>query len=136
MILLNRGLWIALGLAGLVAVGIGAYGAHAAGFDAVAHERFASALLYHLVHLAGIAAALVINGRRPARLATASAILFLTGIMLFSGSLYASSFTAGATPTLLAPYGGMSFMLGWLALGIAGARSVGRGNQEEGEWGE
>ena len=77
------------------------------------------------MHLAGIAAALVVSDRNPAMLATASAILFLIGIMLFSGSLYASAFTAGATPTLLAPYGGMSFMLGWLALGIVGARSVG-----------
>ena len=124
MTALNRALWIALGLAGLVAVGIGAYGTHAAGFDSVAHDRFASALLYHLVHLPGIAAGLLLNGRKASSLATASACLFLLGMLLFSGSLYASAFSGGATPTALAPYGGMSFMLGWLTLGIAGARSV------------
>ncbi|WP_193170521.1 DUF423 domain-containing protein [Nisaea nitritireducens] len=124
MTVLNRALWIALGFAGLIAVGIGAYGAHAAGFDDVAHDRFASALLYHLVHLGALAAALLLVGRKASRLATAGACLFLLGILLFSGSLYVSAFSGGATPTTLAPYGGMSFMLGWLALGIAGARSV------------
>jgi len=124
MTILNRALWIALGFVGLIAVGIGAYGAHAAGFDTVAHDRFGSALLYHLVHLSGIAAALLLNGRKTSHLAAASACLFLLGILLFSGSLYASAFSGGVTPTTLAPYGGMSFMLGWLTLGIAGARSV------------
>lgn len=131
MIVLNRALWIALGIAGLLAVGIGAYGAHAAGFDAIAHDRFASALLYHLVHLAGMAAALLLAGRKPSPLATSSASLFLLGTLLFSGSLYVSAFSGGATPTALAPYGGMSFMLGWLTLGIAGARSV-EGNIKRG----
>jgi len=126
MTALNRALWIALGLAGLVAVGIGAYGAHAAGFDTVAHDRFASALHYHLVHLSAMAAALLLSGRQTSPLATASACLFLLGMLLFSGSLYASAFSGGATPTTLAPYGGVSFMLGWLALGITGARSVTR----------
>lgn len=125
MTVLNRALWIALGFAGLIAVGIGAYGAHAAGFDTDAHDRLASALLYHLVHLSGITAALLLNGRKACPLATSSACLFLLGILLFSGSLYASAFSGGHMSTALAPYGGMSFMLGWLALGVAGARSVG-----------
>jgi len=124
MIVLNHALWIALGFAGLIAVGIGAYGAHAAGFDSVAHDRFASALLYHLVHLCAMAGALLLSGREASPLATASGCLFLLGMLLFSGSLYASAFSGGATTTALAPYGGMSFMLGWLTLGIAGARSV------------
>ena len=124
MTVLNRALWIVLGFAGLIAVGIGAYGAHAAGFDSVAHERFASALLYHLVHLGALAASLLVSGRTTSPLATASGCLFLLGMLLFSGSLYASAFSDGAATTALAPYGGVSFMLGWLTLGVAGARSV------------
>ena len=124
MTVLNRALWIALGFAGLIAVGIGAYGAHAAGFDSVAQDRFASALLYHLVHLGALGGSLLLSGQKPSSLATASGCLFLLGILLFSGSLYASAFSGGATTTALAPYGGVSFMLGWLTLGVAGARSV------------
>ena len=125
MIILNRALWIMLGFAGLIAVGIGAYGAHAGTFDTAAHDRFSSALLYHLVHLAALAAALILAGKKSSYLATVSAILFICGILLFSGSLYVSAFSGGTTPTALAPYGGLSFMLGWLALGLSGALSLG-----------
>ena len=124
MTVLNRALWIALGFAGLIAVSIGAYGTHADSFDSVAHDRFASALLYHLVHLGALAVSLLVSGRTTSPLATASGGLFLLGMLLFSGSLYASAFSGGATTTALAPYGGVSFMLGWLTLGVAGARSV------------
>ncbi len=124
MIVLSRVLWISLGFAGLIAVGIGAYGAHAAGFDTMAHDRFASALLYHLVHLSAMTGALLLSRQKTQLLAMASAGLFLLGMILFSGSLYASAFSGGATSTMLAPYGGMSLMLGWLTLGFAGARSV------------
>lgn len=124
MILLLRFLWLALGVLGLLAVGLGAYGAHAAGFDELARDRFQTALLYHLVHLAGLAVALLLAGRETARLPLISALLFLAGILLFSGSLYASAFSGGTTPTALAPFGGTCLMAGWLALGIAGARSV------------
>lgn len=126
MINVTRLLWLALGLLGLSAVALGAYGAHAAGFDQLARERFSTALLYHLVHLAGLAAALLLAGRAPGRLPVASALLFIAGTALFSGSLYASAFSDGAATTALAPFGGTSFMAGWLALGIAGARSVGK----------
>ncbi|MBO6559109.1 MAG: DUF423 domain-containing protein [Nisaea sp.] len=124
MIILTRFLWLALGLLGLSAVALGAYGAHAAGFDQVARDRFSTALLYHLVHLAGLAAALLLAGHSGPRLPLGSALLFVAGTAFFSGSLYASAFSGGATTTELAPLGGTCFMAGWLALGVAGARSV------------
>ncbi|WP_226893279.1 DUF423 domain-containing protein [Nisaea sediminum] len=126
MFILTRFLWLTLGLLGLSAVALGAYGAHAAGFDQVAHDRFEAALLYHLVHLAGLAASLLLAGCAPARLPLGAAVLFIAGTAFFSGSLYASAFSGGATTTALAPFGGACFMAGWLALGIAGARSVGK----------
>ncbi|UUX50263.1 DUF423 domain-containing protein [Nisaea acidiphila] len=124
MIILTRFLWLALGVLGFVAVALGAYGAHAAGFDALARDRFETALLYQLVHLAGLAAALLLANQSKARLALASALLFIAGMLLFSGSLYANAFSGGQIPTGLAPLGGISFMAGWIALGIAGARTV------------
>lgn len=126
MIALTRLLWLALGLLGLSAVALGAYGAHAAGFDQLDRDRFSTALLYHLVHLAGLAAALLLAARDASRLTLGGALLFLAGTAFFSGSLYASAFSGGATTTALAPLGGVCFMAGWLALGVAGARSVGK----------
>jgi len=126
MITLTRILWLTLGVFGLSAVALGAYGAHAAGFDQLARDRFDTALLYHLVHLAGLAAGLLLAERGAPRLSLGSALLFTAGILLFSGSLYASAFSGGATTTALAPVGGTCFMAGWLALGLAGARSVGK----------
>ena len=126
MIILTRFLWLALGFLGLSAVALGAYGAHAAGFDQIARDRFSTALLYHLVHLAGLAASLLLAVRTGPRLPIGGALLFVAGTLFFSGSLYASAFSGGTTATALAPLGGTCFMAGWLALGIAGARSVGK----------
>jgi uncharacterized membrane protein YgdD (TMEM256/DUF423 family) len=42
----------------------------------------------------------------------------LAGIILFCGSIYATSFGAPESLGSLAPIGGSAFMLGWLALGF------------------
>ncbi|WP_420404882.1 DUF423 domain-containing protein [Nisaea sp.] len=128
---LTRILWLLAGLLGFSAVALGAYGAHAAGFDQLAGDRFTTALLYHLVHLAGLTAALILAGRSAVRLPLGSALLFVAGILFFSGSLYASAFSGGTTTSALAPLGGTCLMAGWLALGLAGARSVGKEVQGE-----
>lgn len=49
--------------------------------------------------------------------------LMLTGLVLFSGSIYAE--ILGAPPAVgeVAPLGGASFMLAWLLTGIAGFRA-------------
>ena len=43
-------------------------------------------------------------------------VLFVVGIVLFSGSLYALSLGAPRWLGAITPFGGMSFLLGWLAL--------------------
>ena len=45
-------------------------------------------------------------------------ILTLTGIVLFCGSIYATTFGAPASVGSMAPIGGLAFMLGWLSLGV------------------
>jgi uncharacterized membrane protein YgdD (TMEM256/DUF423 family) len=49
--------------------------------------------------------------------------LLLAGIVLFSGSLYALALGAPKGLGALAPFGGISLMLGWLALAVAVLRS-------------
>jgi len=45
--------------------------------------------------------------------------LFVAGITLFSGSLYALALTGARRWGALTPFGGLCFLLGWLALALA-----------------
>lgn len=44
---------------------------------------------------------------------------FIAGIMLFSGSLYALSFTGIKWLGAITPLGGVAFIIGWICLAIA-----------------
>jgi uncharacterized membrane protein YgdD (TMEM256/DUF423 family) len=64
-------------------------------------------------------AATLLAQRYPASKPIAtSGWLLLAGIILFCGSIYATSFGAPESLGSLAPIGGSAFMLGWLALGF------------------
>lgn len=121
---MTRILWLAAGLSGAAAVALGAYGAHGAGLAETALDRFETALLYHFLHTLALAGAALLGTRRPSLPALAAGLLFLAGIALFSGTLYAAAVSDGATSTAAAPWGGIGFILGWLLLGFAGWRSV------------
>lgn len=69
---------------------------------------------YHLLH----AIAIVALGAYGAKGRTTS-LLFLAGILLFSGSLYALALTGITWLGAITPLGGVCFILGW---GILGAR--------------
>jgi uncharacterized membrane protein YgdD (TMEM256/DUF423 family) len=45
--------------------------------------------------------------------------LFVAGVILFSGSLYALALTANRRWGVVTPFGGVALLLGWLALLIA-----------------
>ena len=89
-----------------LSVALGAYAAHAA--DGLAKQRLAIAAAFAFGH--GLA--LLVLRAREGRLATATRIVLLSGVILFCGSL------AGAAlwglPTALAPAGGTLLMAGWL----------------------
>jgi len=75
---------------------------------------------YHLWHalgmvLVGLSAAIVPDGPWL----RAAGLLLLAGIVLFSGSLYALSLGAPRGVGMVTPFGGLAFLLGWLALGVA-----------------
>lgn len=116
--------WLLIAAAnGLLAVAAGAFGAHAlAGLlDAQALQTFETGPRYHMYHaLAMGLAALALRERRGARIAAA---LFLLGIALFSGSLYALALTALRPFAYATPFGGIAFLAGWAALGYAAIRS-------------
>jgi uncharacterized membrane protein YgdD (TMEM256/DUF423 family) len=48
-----------------------------------------------------------------------SGLAFFVGIALFSGSLYGVSLTGIKWPGVIAPFGGLAFLIGWGCLAIA-----------------
>lgn len=108
-------------LLGLTAVIIGALSAHALekGFSTDALQQIDTAFKYQVFHLlallsVGILASLHRNS--DAITLKFSGLFFILGILLFSGSLYALAITGNASFGKITPFGGISFMLGWLFL--------------------
>ena len=97
-----------------LAVGLGAFGAHALKETLLANgmiDVWNKAVLYHFVH----ALALLVLAALPAASRTASALL-VAGIVLFSGSLYLLALTNVKWLGAVTPLGGLCFLAGWLCL--------------------
>ncbi len=56
------------------------------------------------------------------RLVSAAGGLFTLGILLFSGSLYLLTLSGVGKLGIVTPFGGVSFLAGWLCLGLAAWR--------------
>jgi len=119
---------VAGGLAGAVAVAAGAWSAHAgaAVLTAETAVTFEKAVRYTMHHgLALLAVAALLDrpglGRGPL---VAAGWLFLAGLALFSGTVFILALT-GFSFGYLTPLGGTCFILGWLALALAGWRPQG-----------
>ncbi len=105
------------GLNGALAVGAGAYGAHAMGTlpDDVA-AMWNTASLFHLIHAASLAGVTALVALMPdERWFRISFALLFGGVVLFCGSLYLRALV-GISAGPVTPAGGIAFMLGWLAL--------------------
>ena len=99
-----------------LAVGLGAFGAHALKATLQANdttEVWKTAVLYHFVH----ALALLILAVLPVT-SRAAAGLFMAGVVIFSGSLYLLALTNIKWLGAITPLGGLCFLAGWLALVI------------------
>ena len=108
-----------VGLAGASAVVLGAFGAHALRGVVDDHglEIWHTGVEYHFWHaLALFAAVIGLPAGRARRVAIG---LFALGIVLFSGSLYALALGAPRLVGLVTPVGGVAFIAGWVAVGLA-----------------
>ena len=105
---------------GVLGVAAGAFGAH--GVDgAQAKAWMDTGSKFHLFHVFATLAC-VYFATWGAPIAMRAAPFFLGGIILFSGSLYALALGAPKAIAMLAPLGGLSFMIGWAILAFAGWR--------------
>lgn len=116
---------IALTLAAVLmfaGVAAGAFGAHAlkARLAPDALAIWQTAVQYHVWHALGLLVAGLLLVHRPesAPLVVAS-WLFVAGIALFSGSLYALALTGVRGIGAITPIGGIAFLGGWAALAWA-----------------
>ncbi len=122
----HRFLLGAAALALLAATLLGAYGTHSLRdtLTAAAWDAYETAIAYQFYHGLGLIGTTLVAQRYPgSRLIALSGWLLLAGIILFCGSIYATTMGAPAAIGSLAPLGGMAFMLGWLALAVGLARA-------------
>ena len=117
------------GLAGLLGVALGAFGAHALR-DVLAERQttalWQTAVLYHLVHavaLLGLAGWAAVREARLPSLLNAAAACWISGIILFSGSLYGMAVGAPRAFGWITPTGGLLLLTGWSLVAIHGWRA-------------
>lgn len=106
-----------------LAVGLGAFGAHALKerLDAYSIGVWEKAVFYHFIHALGVllVAILARQGVITATHASRVCFLLLLGIVLFSGSLYVLAVTGIRVLGAVTPFGGLSFIAAWLMLAWA-----------------
>ncbi len=104
---------------GALSIVLGAFGAHALKekLDILALKNFETGVryqLYHVIAILLVAALSQLSGTDKNQIS----ILFLVGILFFSGSLYAIT-VGGINPKsiwFVTPLGGLLFIVGWLLL--------------------
>ncbi len=109
----------------MLGVALGAFGAHGLK-DTLTPEGkqvYQTAVLYHLIHGLALFAIGWLSILKPTEtLVRAAGWAFLLGILLFSGSLYALAVTGIRKLGMITPFGGLSFLIGWLCLFLAAKR--------------
>jgi uncharacterized membrane protein YgdD (TMEM256/DUF423 family) len=108
-------------LAAFLAVAFGAFGAHAlrARLSADMLTVFETGARYQMYHALAIVLVALILGRLDGWLVRTAGWMFVAGIVLFSGSLYALALTGVTTLGAVTPLGGLAFLVGWALLVVA-----------------
>jgi len=114
-------------VAGFLGVACGAFGAHAlrARLSPEMLAVFETGVRYQMYHVFATFAAAWACGRWPLRVFGAAGVMFLAGIVVFSGSLYALALSGERWLGAVTPFGGLAFLTGWLMLAIGTWRARG-----------
>jgi len=111
-------------LVGFLGVAAGAFGAHGlrSRLSPEMLAVFETAVRYQMYHVFALLITAAVMGRLgDARLLTLAGWSFITGIVLFSGSLYALALTGISGLGAITPLGGLAFLVGWACLAIFAA---------------
>jgi uncharacterized membrane protein YgdD (TMEM256/DUF423 family) len=110
-----------------LAVAAGAFGAHAlaARLTPERLNTWETAARYHMYHALALLLVGALAARWPAPLLAAAGWLFVAGIVLFGGTVYALALGAPRWLGAITPVGGLAFIIGWIVVAVAIARSPG-----------
>lgn len=106
-------------LAASISVLAGAFGAH--GLADVLGDRsgvYETAVRYHMYHALAIILVGLLYRRYGGKTLWTAGWMFLAGVVVFSGSLYALSITGLTRWGVVTPFGGVLFLIAWVLLGI------------------
>ena len=124
---MHKGFLRTAAILGLLAVTLGAFGAHGLKkiVPAEAITTFETGVRYQFYHALALLAVGMLFEKFPGQSLKYAGICFITGIVLFSGSLYALTLLQ-ATNTVglrgigaITPFGGLFFIAGWICLFVA-----------------
>ncbi len=101
-----------------LAVALGAFGAHALRntLSTSMMEVYKTANLYHFIHALGLFVIAWLSTINSDPKIAWAGVFLIAGIILFSGSLYMLSLTGVRWLGAITPFGGLSFLAGWLLL--------------------
>ncbi|MBI1875622.1 MAG: DUF423 domain-containing protein [Acidobacteria bacterium] len=118
---MDRTVLLVAALAGFIGVALGAFGAHGlrGRLSPEMLAAFETGVRYQTYHALALFATGLLMARTGGRLIQTAAWLFVAGIVLFSGSLYALSLTGRSTFGAITPFGGLALLVGWACLAIA-----------------
>jgi uncharacterized membrane protein YgdD (TMEM256/DUF423 family) len=121
---MDRTFFVLGALAGLTAVALGAFAAHGlkGKLPPDLFDVFEVGARYHMYHALALLGTAWAATRWPGSATAWAGWLFVAGIVLFSGSLYALAVTGIRPLGAITPLGGACFLAGWVALGFAAWR--------------
>ena len=122
---MDRLLYICAGIAGFVAVALGAFAAHGlkARLDPDMLAVFDTAVRYQMYHVFAIVAAAWAWARWQHKSFAVAGWLFAAGIVIFSGSLYVLALSGVRWLGAVTPFGGLAFLTGWMCLIVGAIRA-------------
>ncbi len=107
-------------ISGMLAVMLGAFGAH--GLKKIITpemlEVFKTGVQYQFYHTFALLVVGILMSVNQSKALKWSANLFVTGIILFSGSLYVLAISGITVLGAITPLGGIAFIGGWLLLAV------------------
>ncbi len=103
-----------------LAVALGAFGSHAlkAKLDSYSLDVYKTAVLYHLIHALGLFVVFYLSSISSDTKIQWAGILLVSGIVLFSGSLYLLAITGQQWLGAITPLGGLSFLAAWILIAL------------------
>ena len=115
---MDRFFFTAGAIMAFLAVGLGAFGAHALKDRLTADMLaiFEVGVRYHMYHALALLSVAWASARWPESNLNAAGWAFIAGIIIFSGSLYILSMTGIRWFGAITPLGGLAFLIGWAIL--------------------